>query len=137
MRAGSKRGGNVPDPEKYVEALRVLVKRMDQVAEVLAVENWDQLLVLLDDRQALMAQIDSLTDAVSSLSDEDRVIAVALLDRVMAQDQIVMERLTTAMRSTEAELAGTRLSRLTVSAYRKSFRSDGGAPGSRFFDRQR
>lgn len=128
----------MPDPIKYVVALRALIKGMNQVTEALVAEEWDQLLLLLDERQALMTQIDRLgTGAVSSLSDEERHSAVSLLDLVLAQDQIVLERLATAMRSTEAELTGTRLSRMTVTAYRKSLRSNGGAPSARFFDRQR
>ncbi len=99
--------------------------------------DWDALLVALEQRQTLIAEIDELSLNSGQITASQRTEARNLLERISQLDQEVSPKLNVAQAKTRAAMDEARLASTTVSAYRKSMSPGAHALPSKFVDKHK
>lgn len=128
---------NVADTSTYMECLKALALKTEEIQACAAGGDWDGLLLRLEERQDLMNRVDALPQEARVLTAEERSTAGHLLDALTEQDHETTRLVSQVFAATRAEIEKGHSVRTTVTAYRKSAQYR--APGitARFVDTQR
>lgn len=121
--------------ETYLKCLEALVHATERVKAAAADQEWDRLLVCLEERQQIMNRIDAMPD--TALSEAERGRAVVLLNQIAREDGLLENMLATTMAATRDTLGETARTQQSISAYKKATRSNPYGNAARFMDTQR
>jgi len=127
----------VSRPQRYFEYLQTLADKTDEIRTAAERGDWDAMLASLQERLALMAELDRMPADTRHLSGEDRLQAARILENLVEQDQQITQKINVAMAETRNSLEENSLARVTLSAYQKTARTYPPAMPSRFMDKQR
>lgn len=119
---------------QHVQELSRLTERAR--ASVLAGE-WDDLLVCLEQRQAVMETVDRLTAGGGDLPAGESQEALRLLQQVVAMDAQLSSDMESSLGQARAQLQAADAARTSISAYQRSARPTPDMIQARFVDRQR
>ncbi|HLN64535.1 MAG TPA: flagellar protein FliT [Symbiobacteriaceae bacterium] len=121
----------------YLSLLRDLHALTAAIGTAAAGGLWPDLLGLLEQRQAVMDQIDALPDAARVLPEAERQEAARLLEGVAEADRRSMASVDSSMAAIRPELQAGEAARTTISAYQRSARVPTQLAPARFVDKQR
>lgn len=121
----------------YTVALRQLLRHTESLQAAAQVSDWEAVVRLLEERQALMAEVDGLAAAETPLPEGAQAAARGMLERIQAADGMMAEQVAAALNATRDEAAENRLAHTTAAAYRKSSLAAPPGQQARFVDRHR
>lgn len=121
----------------YVECLGVLAERTEVIHAIVRTGDWDSLLSALEERRALIDQIDALPMEAKVLESEAVVEATRILERVEAEHGQILEMLQVAVVSLREDLEESDRVRTSVAAYGRSMSTFTQTPIARFVDKQK
>lgn len=123
------------EPVTYLACVRAIAAKTQQLQAALAADDWEQVLLHMEERQALMTRADALPD--SARRPEEAAEAAQLMRVVLEQDRAMSRGIQAVLQSTRGEIEQSQLARQTVSAYRKTTVQNPTAMPARFVDKQR
>lgn len=121
----------------YLSLVRDLHAFTAALGTAVAAGSGPDLLGLLEQRQAIMDQIDALPEAARALSEAERQEAAHLLAAVAEADRRSMASVDSTMAAIRPELQAGEAARTTISAYQRSTRVPTQLAPARFVDKQR
>lgn len=121
----------------YPSLVRDLHALTASIGTAAAAGSGPDLLALLEQRQAVMDQIDALPDAARVLPESERQEAARLLEAVAEADRRSMASVDSTMAAIRPELQAGEAARTTISAYQRSTRGPTQLAPARFVDKQR
>jgi hypothetical protein len=123
--------------EAYLGILHDLLALTTRLKEAVAERDWERLVRLLDERQALMDRADRAHPPDWRPEVREAQEAAALIAAIQALDQALSGEVHAVLTEARAQLQGMDAARATISAYQRASGVHPGFVESRFVDKQR
>jgi len=121
----------------YVECLDLLAEQTEAIHAIARVGDWDNLLQALEERRALIDQIDALPMQAKELDAEALVHATSFLERVESEHKEIVEKLQAAAVSIREDLEASDRVRASVAAYGRTSSAITQTQTARFVDKHK
>jgi hypothetical protein len=121
----------------YLTLIQELAEVTLALKEATASKAWDNLLPLLEQRQAVIDQVEALPTEAMPATEQERQEALSLLKAIAESDQQNTAILEASMEAIRPELQAGQATRSTISAYQRTGRVPRELVPARFVDKQR